>query len=164
MNKVVFLDRDGVINQEMGDYVYQWTDFHFISGIFPTLRLLQEYDYQFIIITNQGGIAKGLYTAADVVALHQKMLARFKEEGIHITAVYYCPHHDSIAPCLCRKPQGLMLEKAIAKYAVDPAASFMIGDKESDVAAGEAAGVKGILIKSNDNILSRVKMEILNVV
>lgn len=164
MNKVVFLDRDGVINREMGDYVYQWTDFHFTSGIFPALRLLQAYDYQFIVITNQGGIAKGLYTAQDVDRLHQQMLARLKEEGIRITAVYYCPHHDTISPCLCRKPQGLMLEKAIAKYGIIPSESFMIGDKESDVAAAESVGVKGILIKANENILPRVKMDILNVV
>ena len=164
MNKAVFLDRDGVINQEIGDYVYKIEDFKFNTGLFTALRLLKEYDYKLIVVTNQGGIAKGRYTHNEVNDLHNFMLEKFLEEGIKIDDVFFCPHHHTIAPCLCRKPNSLMIEKAIAKYHLDTSRSFLIGDNENDILAGEKAGVKGVLIESNTNILPRVKMDILNVV
>lgn len=164
MKKAVFLDRDGVINREIGDYVYRIEDFQFNPGLFAALRLLQEYDYLFIVVTNQGGIAKGKYNFEDVDKVHEHMLNRLKEEGITITEVYYCPHHDTIAPCLCRKPNSMMIEKAIAKYNIDASQSFLIGDNERDIEAGKKAGVQGILIEANTNIIPRVKMDILNVV
>lgn len=164
MSKAVFLDRDGVINQEIGDYVYRVEDFKFNVGLFTALRLLQEYDYKLIVVTNQGGIAKGRYTHDDVNELHSYMLDKLAEEGIQIDDVYFCPHHHTIAPCLCRKPNSMMLEKAIAKHQIEASSSFLIGDNERDIQAGEKAGVKGLLIEANTNILSRVKMDILNVV
>lgn len=164
MYKAVFLDRDGVINQEIGDYVYKIEDFKFNTGLFTALRLLKEYDYKLIVVTNQGGIAKGRYTHNEVNDLHNFMLEKFLEEGIKIDDVFFCPHHHTIAPCLCRKPNSLMIEKAIAKYHLDTSRSFLIGDNENDILAGEKAGVKGVLIESNTNILPRVKMDILNVV
>lgn len=164
MYKAVFLDRDGVINQEIGDYVYKIEDFKFNTGLFTALRLLKEYDYKLIVVTNQGGIAKGRYTHNEVNDLHNFMLEKFLEEGIKIDDVFFCPHHHTIAPCLCRKPNSLMIEKAIAKYHLDTSRSFLIGDNENDILAGEKAGIKGVLIESNTNILPRVKMDILNVV
>ena len=164
MYKAVFLDRDGVINHEIGDYVYKIEDFKFNTGLFTALRLLKEYDYKLIVVTNQGGIAKGRYTHNEVNDLHNFMLEKFLEEGIKIDDVFFCPHHHTIAPCLCRKPNSLMIEKAIAKYHLDTSRSFLIGDNENDILAGEKAGVKGVLIESNTNILPRVKMDILNVV
>ena len=125
---------------------------------------LQEYDYKLIIITNQGGIAKGQYTHDDVNELHNFMLEKLLEEGIKIDDVYFCPHHHSIAPCLCRKPNSLLIEKAIAKHNIDKSQSFLIGDNERDILAAEKVGIKGILIEANSNILPRIKMDILNVV
>ena len=164
MNKAVFLDRDGVINQEIGDYVYKIEDFKFNIGLFTALRLLQEYDYKLIVVTNQGGIAKGRYTHDEVNELHNFMLKKLLEEGIKIDDVYFCPHHHTIAPCLCRKPNSIMIEKAIAKHHIDASVSFFIGDNERDILAGEKAMLKGILIEANTNILPIVKMDILNVV
>ena len=164
MNKAVFLDRDGVINKEIGDYIYKIEDFNFNTGLFTALRLLQEYDYKLIVVTNQGGIAKGIYTIDEVNEIHNFMLEKLLEEGIKINDVYLCPHHHTIAPCLCRKPNSLMIEKAIAKYHIDTSKSYFIGDNERDVLAGEKAMVKGILIEANENIIPRVKMDILNVV
>ena len=89
MNKAVFLDRDGVINQEIGDYVYKIEDFKFNTGLFTGLRLLQEYDYKLIIVTNQGGIAKGRYTLDEVNEVHNFMLEKLLEEGIKIDDVYF---------------------------------------------------------------------------
>ena len=164
MNKAIFLDRDGVINKEIGNYVYKIEDFKFNIGLFSALRLLQEYDYKLIIVTNQGGIAKGRYTHDDVNELHNFMLEKLLEEGIKINDVYFCPHHHTISPCLCRKPNSMMIEKAIAKHHIDSSQSFLIGDNERDILAGEKAGVKGVIIETNTNILPRVKMDILNVV
>ena len=113
MNKAVFLDRDGVINKEIGDYVYKIEDFIFNIGLFTALRLLQEYDYKLIVVTNQGGIAKGRYTHDEVNELHNFMLEKLLEEGIKIDDVYFCPHHHTIAPCLCRKPNSIMIEKQL---------------------------------------------------
>ena len=164
MNKAVFFDRDGVINKEIGNYVYKLEDFKFNIGLFTSLRLLQEYDYKLIIITNQGGIAKGQYTHDELYELHNFMLEKLLNEGIKIDDVYFCPHHHSIAPCLCRKPNSLLIEKAIAKHNIDTSQSFLIGDNERDVLAAEKVGIKGILIEANSNILPRIKMDILNVV
>ncbi len=164
MNKAVFLDRDGVINKEIGDYVYKIEDFKFNTGLFTALRLLQEYDYKLIIVTNQGGIDKGIYTHDDVNELHNFMLKKMLEEGIKIDDVYFCPHHHTITACLCRKPNSMMIEKAIAKYNIDVSQSFLIGDNERDILAGTKSGVKGVLIEANTNILPIVKMDILNVV
>lgn len=164
MNKAVFFDRDGVINKEIGNYVYKLEDFKFNIGLFTSLRLLQEYDYKLIIITNQGGIAKGQYTHDELYELHNFMLEKLLNEGIKIDDVYFCPHHHSIAPCLCRKPNSLLIEKAIAKHNIDKSQSFLIGDNERDVLAAEKVGIKGILIEANSNILPRIKMDILNVV
>ena len=164
MNKAVFLDRDGVINHEIGDYVYKIEDFKFNTGLFTALRLLKEYDYKLIVVTNQGGIAKGRYTHDDVNELHKFMLEKFSEERIVIDDVYFCPHHNKITPCLCRKPDSIMIEKAIAKHHIDASQSYFIGNNERDILAGEKAMVKGILIETNKNIISTVKMDILNVV
>ena len=164
MNKAVFLDRDGVINHEIGDYVYKIEDFKFNTGLFTALRLLKEYDYKLIVVTNQGGIAKGRYTHDDVNELHQFMLEKFLEERIIIDDVYFCPHHHTISPCLCRKPNSIMIEKAIAKHHIDASLSYLIGNNERDILAGEKVMVKGILIETNTNIISTVKMDILNVV
>tara|TARA_B100000683_G_scaffold96735_1_gene95449 strand:- start:9974 stop:10468 length:495 start_codon:yes stop_codon:yes gene_type:complete len=164
MNKAVFLDRDGVINKEIGDYVYKKEDFIFNTGLFTALRLLQEYDYKLIVVTNQGGIAKGKYTNDEVNELHNFMLEKLLEEGIKIDDLYICPHHHTIAPCLCRKPNSLMIEKAIAKHEIETSLSYLIGDNERDILAAEKVMIKGIMIESNTNILPRVKMDILNVV
>jgi D-glycero-D-manno-heptose 1,7-bisphosphate phosphatase len=157
MNKVAFLDRDGVINRELGDYVFSPERFEFTEGLFPALRLLQEKGYQLIVITNQGGIAKGRYGHEAVEQTHAYMQAKLEEEGVQLTAIYYCPHHDTVSACLCRKPGSLMLEKAIARCKVDVSQSFMIGDNPRDVQAAEQVGLKGVLIKANENMLKIVK-------
>jgi D-glycero-D-manno-heptose 1,7-bisphosphate phosphatase len=132
------------------------SEFLFLDSIFEACIEFQEKGYLIIVITNQGGIAKGMYTHRDVENLHKHMLSVFTEHGIKITEVYYCPHHNAIGNCLCRKPGSLLVEKAIARFNIDPAASWFIGDRERDILAGEGAGVKGILVNSNVG-LSRVK-------
>lgn len=149
-NKAVFLDRDGVINREMGRYLFKRDEFKFNEGIFKNLALLRDNGFIFIIITNQGGIALGLYTHDQLEKLHDYMNKCLAENEINISEIYYCPHHPSAGKCLCRKPESLLIEKAISRFGIDRSRSFMIGDKERDTEAARRAGVKGILINANE--------------
>lgn len=153
MEKVVFLDRDGVINNPHEHYyVHRIEDFDINTGMVEGLQALQAKGYKFVLISNQGGISKGEFSVEDVELLHLHMKAEFKQHGIDFLAIYYCPHHDSIEKCLCRKPEPLMLEKAIARFGIDREQSYFIGDKQSDIDAGLAAGVDSILIDKNQDI------------
>lgn len=151
MTKAIFLDRDGVINKEIG-YVYRVEDFFLTGDIIESLKKLQDAGFIFIVVTNQSGIAKELYTHEDVELIHAYMLSLMKENGISIAEIYFCPHHSDVEPCICRKPDSGMLEKAIARFNIDSSKSFMIGDKERDIQAAEKAGVKGILIEADSPI------------
>ncbi|MEX0983012.1 MAG: HAD family hydrolase [Bacteroidales bacterium] len=153
MNKAVFLDRDGVINHPKRNfYVYRIEDFIFNRGVIEALQYLQEKDYLLFVITNQGGISKGKYTRGDIKKVHAFMEEQLLGHGISLSAVYYCPHHPAKESCLCRKPQPLMLQKAMAQFDVDPGRSWFIGDKKSDVEAGVAAGVKTLKIRKNQDL------------
>jgi D-glycero-D-manno-heptose 1,7-bisphosphate phosphatase len=150
--KVVFLDRDGVINRERGDYTWLPEDFEFVEGLFEALRIWKDRGYQFIVITNQGGIAKGIYTHKHVEDLNQLMKVRFENENVELTDIFYSPYHDTVSKSLSRKPDSLMLEKAIALYNVDAHQSFMIGDSPRDMEAAEKVGVKGLKVEPNENL------------
>jgi D-glycero-D-manno-heptose 1,7-bisphosphate phosphatase len=152
-NKAVFLDRDGVINRERGDYTWRWEDFELNEGVEKALQEFLRRGYLLIVISNQGGIGKGLYTVSETDALHARMEASLLEKGIRLTAIYFCPHHPSVSRCLCRKPESLMIEKALARYALDPSACYFIGDAERDAAAGRAAGVRTLLIPPNSSLM-----------
>ncbi|MDB5120356.1 MAG: histidinol-phosphate phosphatase family protein [Sphingobacteriales bacterium] len=152
-NKAVFLDRDGVLNKELGDYVCKLEDFKVLEHNFKSLLELQSRGYLLIIVTNQGGIGKGWYSEATLAEMHQHLLDVYAAQGIKITEIYYCNHHPLYTSiCLCRKPGSLMLEKAVARYNIDASKSYFIGDRERDVIAGEGAGVTGILIDSDQPI------------
>jgi len=156
MKKVVFLDRDGVINFEPGDYTFKVDSFQIIEGLFDSLRILKKRGYQFIVITNQGGISKRLYNHNDVKLVHLYMKTCFDQAKINILDIYYCPHHAVIENCICRKPNSLMIEKAIARYNVDKSKSYFIGDSRRDILAAEKAGVKGIQIKMNEPLVNYI--------
>ncbi len=163
MKKAIFLDRDGVINKEVGNYVYKVSDFIINEGVFEALKLLQDADYLLIIITNQGGIAKNIYTKQDVDKVHGFLNSELQKHNIKLTEIYYCPHHNEVNNiCLCRKPNSIMIEKAIARFNIDVNKSYMIGDRNRDVEAGEKAGLKTVKILSNENILEICKKIISN--
>ncbi len=160
MKKAVFLDRDGVINREAGDYTWRMDDFELLDGVVPALKWFMDKGYDLFIITNQGGIAKGLYTREDVEKLHHHLQELLGKEGIVLKEIYYCPHHPDFGNCLCRKPGSLLIEKAMARFQVDAASSYFIGDRDRDVEAGSRAGVTGILVESNrplTEVLEQVK-------
>lgn len=152
MNKAVFLDRDGVVNKEIG-YVYRVEDFILTDDIIPALQKLQAAGFMFVVITNQSGIAKELYTHSDVIKIHAYLGKLMKENNITIAEMYYCPHHSDVEPCTCRKPNSGMIEKAIARFNIDVKQSYMIGDKERDFEAANRAGITGIRIESDSPIL-----------
>ena len=153
MNKAVFLDRDGVLNKELGDYVCRFEDFKVLEHNFTALKELQDRGYLLIVITNQGGLAKGWYSANVLDHMHSQLITTYAEQGVLISEVYYCNHHPEYnGKCLCRKPGSLMLEKALARFGIDASQSYFIGDRERDVIAGQAAGVTGILIDSDQPI------------
>lgn len=140
-NKALFIDRDGTINIEK-HYVYRKEDFVFTPGILDLLKHFTDNGYLIIIITNQSGIARGFYSEDDYNILNDWMLNEFELEGIKITKVYHCPHHpDFTGPCNCRKPRPGMILQAIKEFNINPSASVLIGDKKSDILAGENAGI-----------------------
>ena len=154
----IFLDRDGVINIDEG-YTYKWSQFEFIEGVIEALQHLKNLGKNLIIVTNQSGIARGYYTEEDYLQLEAMMLDEMKNFGIDILDVYHCPHHiDGIVPslsipCSHRKPSPGMILSAIRDHDLDPLRSIIIGDKESDIEAGENARLAGkYLINSNHHI------------
>jgi len=152
MQKAVFLDRDGVINFDPGYYTKSVKDFIFLPDVMDTLLKFQMKGFLLFVITNQGGIAKGLYTHADFNEIDEFMHSELKVNKIDIKETFYCPHHPDFGRCLCRKPSSGLINKALAKYNVQPGQSYMIGDKERDITCASNAGVKGILIPTNSSI------------
>jgi len=137
--KAFFLDRDGIINIDRG-YVSRIEDFTFIDGVFEALRSLSAKGYLLIVVTNQSGIGRGYYTEENFRTLTDWMLERFAEHGIPIAQVYSCPHAPE-ADCSCRKPAPGLFLQALREHGIDPCASWMIGDKPSDMVAAAAAGI-----------------------
>lgn len=143
-NKCVFLDRDGVLNEDRPDYVYRIEDMVIPDGVVEALQKLKDAGFLLIVVTNQAGIAKHLYGRQDVLNFHQ----HFQEKcGGLLDDLYFSPHHPDVnSRSLTRKPDSLMLEKAMAKHNIEPQRSWMIGDKIGDVRAGQKAGVRAIQI------------------
>lgn len=156
LSRAIFLDRDGVINHDPGDYTRSLEEFQVLPTVFAALHQLHEAGFKLILITNQGGIAKGQYTHSDVDEIHTAFTLACSERGIEITDIFYSPHHPDFGASLSRKPGSLMLEKACAKHSIDPSLSWMVGDKERDIEAGRAAGVEGILMPVNGDLLDLV--------
>ena len=153
MARALFLDRDGVINEDTG-YICKIENFHFVDGVFDLCRTARALDYLLIIVTNQSGIGRGLYTEADFQHLTAWMRARFQAEGAPLTAVYHCPYHpDGVGEYRkqsdWRKPAPGMLFQAASDFALDLSASLIIGDSERDIAAGRAAGL-GAAVRFGD--------------
>lgn len=144
--RAAFLDRDGVINLDHG-YVYRREDFHFVPGVLEGARRLHDLDYALVVVSNQSGIGRGLFTEAQFLQLNEWMKEEFRLAGAPLAGVYFCPHHPTEAhgvylrSCDCRKPAPGMLLLAAADLRLDLGASAMFGDRLSDLEAARAAGV-----------------------
>tara|TARA_B100000787_G_C16164509_1_gene283126 strand:+ start:55 stop:579 length:525 start_codon:yes stop_codon:yes gene_type:complete len=149
--KTIFLDRDGVVNQEV-NYLYKISDFKFIDGVFDACLYFHQLGYQIIIITNQSGIARGYFKESDYKKLNQWMLDQFNKHNVNILDVFHCPHSPE-SNCDCRKPKPGMLLKAKDKYNLDMEKSWMIGDTEADIKAANSCWIKNtILVRSGHKI------------
>ena len=151
----LFLDRDGVINVDR-KFVCEIRDFEFIPGIASAIRRFNERGWRIIVVTNQTGIAFGYYTEVQMQILHVHMTAQLQLQGAQIDAIYHCPFHaDGSVEAYrkdseLRKPRPGMLQKAMERFPIDKASSFLVGDKDTDIAAAEAAGIKGFLFQGGD--------------
>jgi D-glycero-D-manno-heptose 1,7-bisphosphate phosphatase len=143
----IFLDRDGVINENRDDHVTSWEAFKFLPGAIEALRLLTEWGYRIFVITNQAAVGRGLMSQATLEAIHQQMCAVAMQHGARITAISYCPHRPELQ-CACRKPQPGMLLSMAAQMGIDLRSTYFVGDALSDMIAGKAAGCRTILVRS----------------
>jgi D-glycero-D-manno-heptose 1,7-bisphosphate phosphatase len=151
--KAIFLDRDGVlVDNSEHYYIWKSDQFTLVDGAIENLKLLSQKGFQLFIVSNQGGISRGLYSKGDVLKLHAALIQTFKTNKIEIAEIAFCPHHPEVEKCLCRKPGSLMLEKLIAKYKISKLDSYLIGDSQSDMDAAEKAGIQGIQVIPNQNM------------
>jgi len=161
--KCVFLDRDGIINKKApeGDYIKNWSEFKFLSGVKEAIKKLNKAGFLVIIITNQRGIAKGLMTEEDLKDIHSKMIEELKKSGARIDSIYYCPH-DEKDNCNCRKPKIGMFIKAKKDFNIDLSKSWLIGDSLSDIKSGIKANCNTVFFNKSFIIkflLKKVKIK-----
>ena len=145
--KTIFLDRDGVINQNPPNwgYVQTWEEFDFIPNTLKALRDLTENGYRVIVVTNQAGIGRGLFSEDSLKDIHARMVVDIKNAGGAIDTIYYCPHHPE-AGCECRKPKPGMLIRAAREHNIELPNTYLIGDSTTDIEAGQRAGVSTMLV------------------
>lgn len=148
MNKCIFLDRDGVINKDFVDYAYTLDRFIILDGVREAVKLLKDAGYLLVVITNQSGIVKGVYSRTQMQECHDYMQ---QELGHRIDRIYYAPWHPNHSESLSRKPGTLMFERAIARFDVDVDQSWMIGDKKRDLIPAIKMGLKTIQVDGHDD-------------
>ncbi len=150
-NKAVFLDRDGTINEEV-EYLSDLKKFKLFPKVAPAIKLLNDYGFKAIVITNQAGVARGYFGKDKVEKIHQEMKRQLREKGAHLDRIYYCPHHPTEGMgkykknCWCRKPNPGMLEKAAKDFDLDLGRSYVIGDQLTDIKLGNNAGCQTVLV------------------
>ena len=151
--KAIFLDRDGVLIDNSGHYyIWKSDQLKLIDGVIENLRIFSQKGFQLFIVSNQGGISRGLYSKNDILKLHAELIQTFKTNYIEIAEIAFCPHHPEVEKCLCRKPSSLMIDKLMAKYRINKEGSYLIGDSQSDMDAARQAGIQGIQIIPNENM------------
>lgn len=147
-NLAFFLDRDGVINHEIG-YIKKWEDIKFYNKTLKALNVIQNAGFLIIIITNQSIIARKIIKRNQLLNLNKKMTLFFKKRGIIINKIYFCPHHPKFTGiCNCRKPKNGLILKAKKQFKIDLKNSWLVGDKTSDIKAGKVSGINTILVKT----------------
>lgn len=149
----VFLDRDGTINEEVG-YLDRLEKLRLIPGAAGAIRRLNAGGFKTVVVTNQSGIARGLFDEAFLTALHARLDELLRAEGAFLDRFYICPHHATegqgayLRACDCRKPAPGLLLRAVKELRLDPRRSFMVGDTLRDIEAGSRAGMRGILVRT----------------
>ena len=158
VKKLVFIDRDGVINVDpIGDYIKTWKQFRFERGALSALKKITARGYQIILISNQAGIGDGVYAEAALWDIHKKMLGVFAKWGIKIRASHFCLHGKK-AGCKCRKPETGLFKKAVKGIRFDRKKTFFIGDKATDMEAGKRFKLRTIMVKTGHGKLDIPKL------
>jgi len=143
----VFLDRDGVINENRDNYVKSWQEFHFLPGALDAMRMLTEHGFRIFIVTNQACVNHGLLSQATLHEIHERLCSTAQAYGASITAVGFCPHRPDEA-CGCRKPRPGMLYTIAQAYSIRLSGAYMVGDAVSDIVAGKAAGCHTVMVRT----------------
>jgi D-glycero-D-manno-heptose 1,7-bisphosphate phosphatase len=152
LEKVIFLDRDGVINYDSPDYIKSWEEFRFLPGSLEALAALTAAGYALILITNQSIIGRGKVSLEVLEAMHRRMRQAVAEAGGRVFDIFYCPHRPDDA-CDCRKPAPGMIMQAVMRHHIDPAGAIMIGDNVKDIACGRDAGCGAtILVRTGSGL------------
>jgi D-glycero-D-manno-heptose 1,7-bisphosphate phosphatase len=147
----VFLDRDGTINEQMG-YINHLSRFHLLPGVAPAIRQLNELDIPVLVVTNQSGLARGYFPPALLAKVHERLAEELAVEGARVDGIYVCPHHPEAkreeyrVNCDCRKPKIGLFTTAAAEHNIDLSASFVVGDRWSDLKAAAACGATSVLV------------------
>ena len=153
MRSAVFLDRDGTINEDTG-YVGDPDRVRVLPGAGRAIRRLNEAGRPVVVVTNQSGVARGFFSEEDVETVHRRVQDLLAEEGAHIDAFHYCPHHPTVGrdpytgPCTCRKPEPGMLLRAAEEMGLTLRGCVLVGDQESDLVCAHRAGCAGILVRT----------------
>ena len=163
LSPAVFLDRDGTLNREV-DYLADPEDLVLLPGVLPALGRLRAAGFRLVVVTNQSGVARGLFTEETLAAIHERLASRLAEGGVALDAVEVCIHHPTAGSlphrreCDCRKPAPGMLLAARDRLGLDLARSWIVGDGERDLAAGAAVGVRGVLVGTGHGAAERARL------
>lgn len=169
MNRALILDRDGVINKEVG-YLHTIDEFDFVDGVFETCVSFQNDGYRIVIVTNQAGIGRGYYSEEQYQRLTDWMISQFALNGVVINAVFHCPHHpihglgDYKKECDCRKPKPGLITKAGKELELELVDSIMVGDKSSDLIAAEQAGVGTLVLVKSGHAITDADISLADIV
>ena len=146
MIQAIFLDRDGVINRPpQNRYITHWKQFQFLPGALRAIRRLTQEGKSVVVVSNQAGVGRGLYSLGELRRINRNMLRRIHETGGRVRAVYYCTHRPQDL-CACRKPKPGMLQRASRSYRIDLRRSFIVGDNETDLLLGQSVGCRTVLV------------------
>ena len=149
----VFLDRDGTINEQMG-YINHLCRFQLLAGAADAIKKLNDATIPVVVISNQSGLARGYFPEELLIAVHEKMNSLLAEKGAHVDGIYYCPHHPEAKEkrfretCNCRKPKPGLVLQAARELNLDPAKSFVVGDRWSDIKTAANCGAKSVLVRT----------------
>jgi len=156
-HRVVFIDRDGVINTDLWKYVEHWGEFKFEESAVEALKALSQHGFDIFIISNQAGVGDGIFTADQLWDVHENMVKHLEAEGVKIKGAHYCIHSKKEV-CNCRKPKTGLLEKAVEGISFDRSSTYFVGDKLSDLEAGKNFKVKTILVRTGYGKQSEEKL------
>jgi D-glycero-D-manno-heptose 1,7-bisphosphate phosphatase len=156
--KVVFLDRDGVINRDSADYIKSWAEFEFLPGSLEALKHLAEAGYATVLVTNQSAVARGMLTREALADIFRRMAKAVAAAGGRINDIFYCPHLPGTG-CECRKPKPGMIAAARARHGIDLEAAVLVGDSTKDILCARNAGVgRSILVRTGNGPAAEMEL------